>query len=413
MAAKRYALAAFNASAQSTGSLFTGASDANHGRTAALHTTHLPGRNFDMGIAFSYLTAIYLTTQAPVGDAIQDVAGMPGAAGWSNQVAIALSEQLPNEITSRGRNLQQSAIRDFLALYSVTRNNGSESNGWDDLSQYMKSANNSADRTKILTALFGDGTAAGSIINSVAIGGDPNELIKNPGNYEAALSSKQNPLIRMGEVLRKLGVPNNKAASDPTYNLDAHFNHFHFNMSPPARVEIEALGQNIVAAVTSGAAAGVKNTEKSEYDGVASVCKKVLSARNDADMVTMVNKLYPTATIHSFLFERGIKLAFDEKVKIRVVALPQHGQLVPDAMFPDAVFIYRANVGYLGPDRITFEVEARGKKYKIIESISVQDGWVEDTAPCKTDGSNGSHGDAPNQVGSSEIWDVPSDGLIS
>jgi hypothetical protein len=168
MVAQQYANPAFLAGLPTTGSLFRGAVDGNHVRTPALHRSHMLGMNFDLSIK-AYLSDHYMSSNAPVPPAIvTNALTDPIATGqnqwlWSTQNALDLSAQLPNLRDQQNRrNFQSDALRNFLALYSVTRSDSLPSNNsWDELPVTNGS---------VLTALFGDGSRDGSIIYRTIIG---------------------------------------------------------------------------------------------------------------------------------------------------------------------------------------------------------------------------------------------------
>lgn len=65
MRAKSFALADFRL--PGTASRFNGAVDANFGISLTSHQTHGAGMNFDLGIRYSYLTGVFLTSAAVAG----------------------------------------------------------------------------------------------------------------------------------------------------------------------------------------------------------------------------------------------------------------------------------------------------------------------------------------------------------
>ncbi|MBK8578834.1 MAG: hypothetical protein IPN78_11525 [Candidatus Accumulibacter sp.] len=99
-----------------------------------------------------------------------DISNLPGPLpakendwAWSNADALALVEQLRNQEDGFGRNFMGNALRNFLALYSVTRQEESPGGpGWYSLPV----TNGELARS----ALFGDGSLQGSLIGRVIIG---------------------------------------------------------------------------------------------------------------------------------------------------------------------------------------------------------------------------------------------------
>ncbi|MDX8385375.1 MAG: hypothetical protein R8M11_02535, partial [Gallionella sp.] len=231
MRAEQYASDLYNLENPiAAGSLFNGTVDANYGISLKAHKTHGDGMNFDLGIARSFLTGVFLTSQAVAGNSIDTSAlTAPAAGGWSNQYAYEVSNQLAYGTNTLGDlNYQRDAMRDFLSVYSVTRNNGAaEANGWDDLIAQVATGSTQAQKERIRTALFGDGTAAGSIVSGALVGGDKNKVIKGAkNNYNLEEGSKQAELLRMGEVLNALGISGLPQAN-AIHNVKDHFNHFH------------------------------------------------------------------------------------------------------------------------------------------------------------------------------------------
>ena len=210
----------------------------------------------------------------------------------------------------------------------------------------------------IRNALFGDGTATGSIISSVYVGGNPDKLIQNPSVYDVSPTAKQNSLERMRDVLTALGITHS--------NENGHFNHFHLNIDPPQRVDLN----NLLAAGTVLAAADTERvailpTETSEkYDAAFSVCGPAVPV--DHRDFTITNLIYPLAVIP----DTG------EPTQVTLLEGPHHGSLTPDADFPNSVFVYHPNDNYLGPDHMTFVVDVMGKKFKVIMTV-----WVANTPP--------------------------------
>jgi hypothetical protein len=49
---------------------------------------------------------------------------------------------------------------------------------------------------------------------------------------------------------------------------------------------------------------------------------------------------------------------------------PRHGQLIQSSEYPGS-YVFHPEKGYLGPDQMTFEVDVKGKKLKVIYSVVV------------------------------------------
>lgn len=100
------------------------------------------------------------------------------------------------------------------------------------------------------------------------------------------------------------------------------------------------------------------------YDAAFSVCgAAVPTTHRDYEISNIV---YPLAVVPDT----------NEPTTVAVLHGPLHGHLSPYAKFPDSVFVYSPNDGYLGPDQITFVVEQMGKKFKVIVTA-----WVADVPP--------------------------------
>ena len=235
----------------------------------------------------------------------------------------------------------------------------------------------------------------GSIVSGVIVGGDKDKFIASPGSYGLTGSPKQAELLRMGEVLNALGVPrsNSQAPSaDTTYSRDAHFNHFHVNVKPPALVDIETTA-NLFATQDEAApmvlAAGPKSTatdasvtassdsassSEPQYDKVYSACSYKHSADQSSYNIATDNWLSPLQAISLYFESQDIFLNLitgkgePESIQTKVLKSPEHGKLVPDV---GASYMYYANQGYLGSDQIVFEVEILGKKFKIIQTVVI------------------------------------------
>lgn len=370
MRAKSYSWDEFFLASPASGSRFNGAVDANHGfstNPTIGHASHGLGMNFDLGIGISFLTGIFLTSQAPIGPTINpNVPGAPGLGGWSNQYAVDLSEQLLNESTdAANQNLQRDAMRDFLALYSVMRNNGAEANGWDDL-PISGTGRTPGQIAQVRAALFGDGTRDGALIRRALIGGVSTVTTAHDTNGQG-----QAELLRMRQVLNALGIVNQ--------NFRAHHNHFHIDLKPPGLVEISGGGSNLLAASKSSTttsperASTTATPSQTKYDAAMSICSFV--APTGHPDFPIANQLYPAAAAESYFHTRGTSLLDPsglllEPLQTTLIDGPRHGEVVLTADDP-RLRVYRPNAGYLGPDQMTFEVEVKGKKLKVIYSVVV------------------------------------------
>lgn len=159
--------------------------------------------------------------------------------GWSIARALAWSNdpKLPTQPNERFENNQQAALKDFLSLYSVTRDDYGLSPGdagppsptpTVGSRASLNIVNGSDKKELIRTALFGDGTKAGGLISQVLIGGTTTVTAKSPG---------QNPLVNIRNVLTNLGITNS--------NSRDHQNHFHVYLKPPKLLGIDPNARNL------------------------------------------------------------------------------------------------------------------------------------------------------------------------
>ncbi|MFN7858070.1 MAG: hypothetical protein ACK5OA_16140 [Acidovorax sp.] len=229
---------------------FNGAVDANHGYTPYGHGSHDVGMALDLGVS-NYIsktrpgatadseTGNQFNNQEPVGIAL-----LPNAQRtWSiqNAIAQATATGLPENAAylssgvNLGSNLQQSALKDFLSMYTVVRNDAAQGVAVAGSRGSLAITNSTVMRNgqvvdvseSIRTALFGGGTSANSLINRVLIGG----------------TGTQNSLENIRNALSNLGI-NNAASRD-------HQNHFHIYLRPPSALEIEPNATNLEASITA------------------------------------------------------------------------------------------------------------------------------------------------------------------
>lgn len=331
--------------------------------------------NFDLGIAISYLSGVFLTSAAPSVGAIDvtNVAGGPQSGLWSNQYVFNLNNPVGVDGQQRTvlentqvtisntiqKNYQINALYDFLSLYSITRNNGGEAYGWDDL----PIANAQSDI--IRKALFGDGTKTGDIISDVRVGGDSSKFIANATRYGVSATAKQNSLESLRSVLTALGVDNK--------NLDAHFNHFHVDVNPPKRVEINNLLADAVVVADSGSVVVPPASSLQKYDAAFSVCQAVVPTTHRD--FGLANGVGPGAVVTEYFMSKGVSLdsLVNSPSSTILVVKPSHGDIQQDS---NGAYVYYPNNGYLGPDQMTFVVELMGKKFKVIQTV-----WVANVSP--------------------------------
>jgi hypothetical protein len=133
---------------------------------------------------------------------------------------------------------------------------------------------------------------------------------------------------------------------------------------------------NLIAVGTvladASSAAAVPTAPKEKYDAAYSVCGAVVPVTHKD--FSLANRVGPSPSILYYFMSHGEEV--DIKTwQVRLVDGPKHGTYSGDIYSPDE--------GYLGLDQMTFVVEAQGKKFKVIETV-----WVENAAPdfgCPTD----------------------------
>ncbi|MBK9445925.1 MAG: hypothetical protein IPO00_07445 [Betaproteobacteria bacterium] len=205
---------------------FNGFTDANHGKTPFAHGTHDLGMALDLG----FVGRGYLSLQESQNRNETATAGINsvalsdapfGGSAWSKQNAIdlltATDAQGNNLVRNAQDNNQVSALKDFLALYSLTQRDRATSAAVNTAGQVvdtgdwdaLRLVNEAAGSVAIRTALFGAGTPTSGLIQSVLVGS-----LTRAGNT----ITNQNPLYDMRTVLTRSGVPNVSAQK-------AHHNH--------------------------------------------------------------------------------------------------------------------------------------------------------------------------------------------
>ncbi len=369
MQAKNSALPAFQTSLPYSGSRFTGATDANYGHTLGGHSTHGAGMSFGLSIT-NFVTGIYLAASTVITPAIaSNLTAQPTDGSWSNQYALDLNNLsvltqdgntravLPNAEPSPGeKNYQVDALYDFLALYSVTRDNGNEANGWDNLN-FENGGATAQTKLKIRTALFGDGTKEGSLIKSIHIGGDATE--------DEAIHQ------RMRDVLTALDIDNSART--------AHHNHFHLNLRPPKPIKIEGDNNRLVAKesdVQDSSLATLDQQNDHKFDAEFSQCTTL--ANTDDPHWRTLNGVGPSSAGLTYFMSRGLE--FDISTwKSKVVVGPQKGELEAVIEKSGATFdhLYIPKDGDSGPDQMIYILEAEGKRFRVIESVYVAEGIPE------------------------------------
>ena len=155
--------------------------------------------------------------------------------------------------------------------------------------------------------------------------------------------------------------------SDP-FNLDP----FNLNINPQQRVALNNLlaAGPVLAAADSDNATTVPTAANEKYDAAFSVCTAVVPVgHKDFELVNGVGSSSP---ILEYFMLRGDE--YDIKTwKQTLIGKPVHGEFIQQ---PNGGYVYHPNEEYLGPDQITWVVDAEGKKFKVIMTV-----WVADVAP--------------------------------
>ena len=350
-------------------STFKGATDANHGYTPFGHASHDMGMAFDLGISQYVTDQGYFNNVAS--QAIQQVQPVDPD-HWSNSDAAKYIAEMIHTPQRR----HDLAFKDFVSLYAVTQKGANGSR--DALASRIKGSSNAE---AILDALFGDGTQEKGLINGVLISG-------NVGVKETY------PDIRY--ALDHLGFRNNVApptvhTKPSVKNTGPHYHHFHITLQPPEREPIHT--SNLLMADNAlGSASG----ETSYLSGgatpalvvagnnvitpviVRKVNKELTNVCSGSENQTYIKdrnahlgKLDPGVNVVNALNIR-YGVAAKGAVKTVIVQPPSHGRIgVMDwdtQSFPEAqseVFLYIPDKGFLGEDRVVFEVTVNGQKFRV------------------------------------------------
>ena len=388
---------------------FFGGVDANQGITPFLHKTHDLGMAFDMGIvnltkdsqtkskepltldAVSLAKTLFDPAHPEKGSRYDNLPDWDAYDNkrWSYANAIYLSEFLSADL---GNN-QQAALREFLSLYALTRQDAIGGNGtWEELP-----VKNGA---TVRSALFGSGQLAGDLISQVHIGG--------------SAKNGQNPYLNINEILSVLGIK-----SSPVV---AHQNHFHTYFNPPvdqpiapsllladaAATQTNSSSTTLVDAqglldytqtlitgeelmftmdvpsvpaqqtqIVQTQAATTNAGKASRPDYILKDCTEVENPSNPMSATQSVNP----ANLLAITLEnigRITALGGDEflaevaSIQIKLLEASTHGKLIPHtSKFGSTYYMYEADSGYLGDDKAVFMAEFQGKRYKIILDIHV------------------------------------------
>ena len=302
------------------------------------------------------------------------------------------------------------ATRNFLSLYNLTRqeqtataNNGT----WEEL-EVSTAERSAADVNRVRTALFGDGSAVGNLIQSAWIGGNAN--------------TNTWPQIR--SVLDQLGISNR--------NMNPHEHHFHVDFRTPVRLPLTTrLLTTDVAIIPfdnvrsdSSRSLLLSNAQQffDQEMGAAVMIPvnipevppsdamlPVIFVQADASMISTAALPGKTLTVgHCVVYSSStapddtpygsgpvaeaamalnrvfgrkmIDLDNPVKAEATVVSQPTHGKLMLNK-FPDGgtTYDYRSNIGYLGKETFTLLVKIEGQPpVKIIYFFKIVDGGPDD-----------------------------------
>lgn len=123
-------------------------------------------------------------------------------------------------------------------------------------------------------------------------------------------------------------------------------------------------------AIVQSNAMALPEVSQAKYDAAYSVCKAMVPVGHRD--FSLVNGVGPSSPILGYFMSRGE--AYDIKSwKKTLVEHPKHGELISQ---PTGGYFYYPKDGYLGPDQLSWVVEAQGKKFKVIETV-----WVANVAP--------------------------------
>lgn len=303
-------------------------------------------------------------------------------------------------------NNQQQALRDFLALYAVTRDDGVKGNGigWDDIA---------VRNDDVRKALFAGGGDNNAIIYNVVIGDD------NKNRYAA-----------MHTILKDLGIEN--------LTRIFHESHFHINLRTPDLRPIDPPARNLLAN-----SAVVDQTQMAASSDLTVTAQALLAevqphlnfAQGDLNMLVMdvppdvppqyapivvaqasqakprttsvdrsmgvcqlieniagseptaKNTISPSSSVWIYfqrLEHQGISEADFKTAKVTLLQGPEHGELedLGTSVLRHGVMVdtgirsyaYRAKPDYYGPDHATLLVEIGGYKVKVLYFFKVLPG---------------------------------------
>ena len=347
---------------------------------------------------------------------------------WSiaNAQTWSSDAKLPTLPNSKLDNNQQAALKDFLSLYAVTRDDSVTLPGATAPSAVAGSrgslalVNGGAQKELVRNALFGDGTKANGLISEVLIG--------EPGH---------NTYENIRQVLSNLDIKNKPVAP--------HKDHFHIYLKPP-KIQGIVSSQNLetgamptlltldqptadVATLThavqtmlnqigsaSSEEEGIMFTVDIPYEPSRDLATPYLMVSatqgkdkspippkelkrefcQDVESADGTSSYNDIALLHFVLYKLGYKIpknkseynapadvmasVLNSKVTIEP---PKHG--VVTRPLPASLFWqYKPEKGYEGPDKVVFTIEVLGRRYKVIVNLLVHSSVDEyaKTPPC-------------------------------
>lgn len=373
------------------------------------HASHDVGMAFDLGLREHINDANQQDGSEALNQSIASLALADASGLWSKNNATSLIDLLPDDrapVTAsnpQGKpiNDQQSALKNFLALYDITQKDmgGKDSGSRDALP--IKNGGNLNEQVR--AALFGSGADQG-LIAKVLIGGK---------------GASQNPYLSMRAVLERLGV---QSAVE-----DSHHNHFHIYLRPPI---LTPIGGAMAMPLMATDSVAVPQSELSETSAIAasvdtnleefvmleslfipyvplhdaalatapamvlaqstaaaggstnpiSTVKPDLILQDCGDVQTPDNpsgvlggELSPAASVRRYFNETQKRLIDVTAAKVTVIESPKQGSIVgewQDKKFSRS-FAYEPRRGFLGTDQIIFLVEVDGKRFKIVTKLYV------------------------------------------
>lgn len=399
---------------QTTGAKwFNGAVDANHGYSPKGHSSH------DVGMALDLGTSNYISKTRPGGAPdsntgnqfnnaeLVGVTELPTAQrSWSIQSAItqATANGLPQSAayTSNGVNLgfnrQQSALKDFLSMYAVVRDDAAQGTVVAGSRGSLAITNSTVTRngqsvdvsSDVRTALFGNGTATNALIRRVLIGG----------------RGVQNPLTNIRNSLTNLGITNGTSSG--------HQNHFHIYLRPPTAMGIAVGARNLEASANFQTATietdtySVREREvtTSQYTENLMIDAFINTSLADFDRPAIVSVVTAASQpVKEITYCRDIMLSVDEgrnnialfnhpilksiskdqkTATVTLIQSPKFGGIyfIPDVFKKNDSYLplnqqrrevsidrsswhYDTNLQRTDKDRAVFEIEAGSKKYRL------------------------------------------------